>query len=135
MGTHAMVRCMEFTDLVGSELGSICFVRDYVELNFDGPIFRCMSDPTVSHLNEVVVFPEFGSRDALCSLIGETVESTEETQYHLILKFSNDWAVDVPKCSRVAGCEVAHLVPYYSGRLCADLMIIWENEYNCDGHP
>jgi hypothetical protein len=34
---------LQFRDLVGLELGSVCFVRDYVELHFDGPVFRSLA--------------------------------------------------------------------------------------------
>jgi hypothetical protein len=31
--------------LVGQEVSAVCFVRDYVELQFDGPIFRALTAP------------------------------------------------------------------------------------------
>lgn len=31
--------------LVGLEVSAVSFVRDYVELHFDGPVLRAVSDP------------------------------------------------------------------------------------------
>ena len=31
--------------LVGRETGAVSFVRDYVELHFDGPVLRALADP------------------------------------------------------------------------------------------
>jgi hypothetical protein len=65
----------DLDDLVGEEISAIAFVRDYVELHFDGPILRALSDPIIRTDGRDFVFPESGSRDALCSLIGLPVRS------------------------------------------------------------
>jgi hypothetical protein len=31
--------------LVGRDVSAVCFVRDYVELHFDGPVLRAIADP------------------------------------------------------------------------------------------
>jgi len=43
-----MQRYAGLEDLVGEEVGSVGFIRDYVEINFDGPILRSLSAPTVT---------------------------------------------------------------------------------------
>lgn len=58
-------RIAELADLVGEEISAVCFVRDYVEVRFDGPILRALSHPVVVAADSVARFPEPGSRDAL----------------------------------------------------------------------
>jgi hypothetical protein len=46
----------QIEDLVGEEISGICFVRDYVELHFDGPVLRiltrfCLITPETMLLN------------------------------------------------------------------------------------
>ena len=60
-----MPEIRELSDLAGSELSAICFVRDYVELHFDGTILRSLSDPVVVTSAGRSCVPEDGSRDAL----------------------------------------------------------------------
>ena len=56
--------------LVGEEFNAVAFVMDYVEFDFNGPILRALSPPRLEHEGGIFTFPEPGSRDALCSLIG-----------------------------------------------------------------
>jgi hypothetical protein len=60
-------------DLKGEEISTVAFVRDYVEFRFDGPILHCFADPKIKIRETVFQFPETGSRDALCSVIGSTI--------------------------------------------------------------
>lgn len=57
-------------NLVGEEINAISFVMDYLEIHFNGAILRSMSSPKVTRQGQTKVFPESGSRDALCALIG-----------------------------------------------------------------
>lgn len=61
--------------LAGEVVAGVRFVMDYVELYFDGPILRVLFGPTLVDGEIETRFPEPGSRDALCGLIGDTVES------------------------------------------------------------
>lgn len=67
----------ELRDLVGEEISAVCFVRDYVEFHFDGPVLRSLTNPIVVDHGARHLFPEPGSRDALCRLIGSTVRGLE----------------------------------------------------------
>jgi hypothetical protein len=58
-------------DLMGEEINEISFVMDYVEVHFNGPKLTCFGNPIVEREGRRSVFPEPGSRDALCNLIGE----------------------------------------------------------------
>jgi hypothetical protein len=122
-----MTDVRELEDLVGSELSGICFVRDYVELHFDGAILRSLSEPIVVMQSSQWRFPEEGSRDALCRLIGRVVDNAAEHPDRLEISFGTSAAVEIPKASHDAGPEIAHLVPSRGGRLDAATMITWEN--------
>ena len=56
--------------LLGEPLSAVSFVMDYVELHFNGSYLRCLVPPVVEQGGRVARFPEPGSRDALCALIG-----------------------------------------------------------------
>jgi hypothetical protein len=61
--------------LVGREISAVTFARDGVEFHFDGPVLRSLADPQVAIGEAVYCFPKPGSRDALCLVIGATVQS------------------------------------------------------------
>lgn len=66
---------MKIEDLQDEELSSVSFVMDYVELSFHGPIIRLLgSFKIIDNLVEVT-YPQEGSRDKLCELIGESLKS------------------------------------------------------------
>lgn len=99
--------------LMGEEINAICFVMDYVEIHFNGPILRCLASPVLEVQGKIVQFPSPGSRDTLCSLIGDVVDTIEvrddiaitlRLKSGSILKIPLDWA------SRPA-LEAAHFVP------------------------
>jgi len=68
---------MDTTKLLGSYISSVCFVSDYIELGLNGPILRFLSNPVVSDGLKSYLFPEPGSRDALCLLIDKMVSHFE----------------------------------------------------------
>jgi hypothetical protein len=117
----------ELADLNGSELSSVCFVRDYVEFHFDGPILRSLASPLVHVGSAHYKFPGVGSRDVLCDLIGHLVEGADDLPDRLSLRFSGGTIVDIPKASDGAGAEVAHFVPTIEGKLDVASMVIWDN--------
>jgi hypothetical protein len=65
--------------LVGTPLGAITFVRDYVQLGFDGPVLTAHSHPVVVQDNALFKWDDCGYRDALCRRIGATVISAAVT--------------------------------------------------------
>jgi hypothetical protein len=87
----------EVQDLIGEEISAISFVRDYVEIHFDGPVLRSLSGPTVVESGIRYAFPESGSRDALCRLIGSTVCAlTVDDATALILTTDDGCVVMIP---------------------------------------
>ena len=74
--------------LVGETLYDVCFVMDYLQLGFNGSTLNCYSCPRAHTAEGVTVFPEKGSRDALCSFIGHDVVAVEVVEdVHLVLCF------------------------------------------------
>jgi hypothetical protein len=98
------------------ELSAVCFVRDYVELQFDGKIVRALTLPKVRLHNCVVVEGDPGWRDSLCSLIGRQVRVVEfasgTADRALKLKFDEDaeLTVSLGESGRI-GPEAMHYVP------------------------
>jgi hypothetical protein len=118
----------ELDVLIGSEVSGVAFVRDYVELHFDGPILRVLSGPIVEVGAERCAFPEAGSVGLLRELIGRRVTSARETADELQVAFERDAELRVPLISADSGEEAAHLVPFLNGRLDVANMSIWESQ-------
>lgn len=57
----------------GSQLSSVEFVQDYVQLRFDGPTFTAITPPRVFVMNQWFEWGKQGYRDALCDRIGKLV--------------------------------------------------------------
>jgi hypothetical protein len=71
-------------NLVAEQLNAVSFVMDYVEFHFNGPVLRALSSPVLDYHGRRVRFPEPGSRDALCSLIGTEVAAVEVREHDRI---------------------------------------------------
>jgi hypothetical protein len=96
--------------LVGLELGSVVFVRDYVQLVFDGPRLTCFVWPMISVGGSVLGIHDAGYRDALCSLIGHSVTATTEaTGQGLRVDFTLGSVVLHPSIDEVDGPEIGML--------------------------
>jgi hypothetical protein len=65
--------------IVGSELSAVVFVRDYVQLQFDGPVLTAITLPLVVTATRSIGPNADGYRDALCDQIGKKVSSTYAT--------------------------------------------------------
>jgi hypothetical protein len=81
--------------LVGNELSSVTFVRDYVQLAFDGPSMHAYTTPSVACGSEVLSLGQPGYRDVLCKEIGCRVERTEVDNQRLSIVFENGVAVSI----------------------------------------
>jgi hypothetical protein len=117
----------ELEHIEGSQVGAVCFVQDYVELDLDAGILRSLADPVVVEGEERHRFPEAGSRDALCRLIGGTVRVAEERPDQLLVVFDDDRRFEIPRAATGVGPEVAHFVARRDGELDPAAMYIWEN--------
>lgn len=100
---------MKLEDLVGEEVSSVAFVRDYVEIHFDGPILRLLQTVTVRANDRSVVWPDAGSRDMLCELIGRTVRSIASSDTSISIAFPDGFEVVTVQAADQG--EFAHFVP------------------------
>jgi hypothetical protein len=116
------------TCLVGEELNAVAFVMDYVEFHFNGPVLRALADPAIESNGVRQRFPEPGSRDALCALIGTEVERVDVREGDCIELWTNvghTLTIPLDEGSRI-GSEAAHFVPSDSaGRLRVGEMLVW----------
>ncbi len=83
------------TKLVGSQLSSVEFVQDYVQLHFDGPTLTAYTLPTVVIGNSMFTLGDPGYRDALCNPIGSDVRRTQVERERLLVEFVNGASVAV----------------------------------------
>jgi hypothetical protein len=97
--------------LVGEELNAVCFVMDYVEFRFNGPILRAMNSPWLETPGGNLVFPTNGSRDAFCALIGETVVDIKIVPDELLRVSFGERSIRIPlRIDKSTGPEAAHFV-------------------------
>lgn len=83
------------TELLSREMSSVEFVRDYVQLRFDGPCVTALTLPAVSHSDYTVTAHDAGWRDALCAQIGQAVEGVSATRERLKISFSDGSALAI----------------------------------------
>jgi hypothetical protein len=85
--------------LEGEQLSSIEFVRDYVQLRFDGPCLSVYNSHHIASNNSRISWGEPGYRDALCKLIAHTVERATLSDEGISLRFDNDavWTLSLKK--------------------------------------
>lgn len=88
---------MKISELKGEELSAVSFVMDFVELCFHGPIIRCLDTFLIVNGNEETIYPEKGSRDALCRLIGK--------------KLKNAYVIDDQTCHLVTDDDTRIVIP------------------------
>ncbi len=109
----------EFTDifsLKGEELSGVCFVRDYIELHFDGPVVRCLADIRISTKGEELGIDDIGFRASLCSAIGRVVAEVDASEGNeLEISFGNFDYVRVE--GKKLGAEFAHFISFPEKRL------------------
>jgi hypothetical protein len=74
-------------ELVGRQLSSVEFVRDYVQLRFDGPCLSVLNPLSLKRYTTVVQSADTGFRDGLCSQIGIEVENVTISDGQLIVNF------------------------------------------------
>ena len=112
----------EVFDLEGKTISTVAFVRDYVEFYFDGPVLRSISNPRIIVKNVEYRFPEQGSRDALCLVIGSRVSTVELREHDaLVFATSNGCQVMIPlDVASLRGDEAMHFMPALGG-----LMQVW----------
>ena len=87
----------DLDSLIGGQLNAVTFVMDYVQFHFNGPGLTAFNHPIVESRGVRTQFPAPGSRDALCSLIEQEVESVESREdVHIRLVFRSGDVLVVP---------------------------------------
>jgi hypothetical protein len=97
--------------LIGREISAVCFVRDYVELHFDGPVLRALSNPYGMWGCQAWHFPEGQSPVVMRYYIGLTIEECTLAPHHHLTIDSGEhrFAIPLDEESR-PGPEAAHLM-------------------------
>ena len=99
-----------FFSLVGERLGSVIFVGDYVQLDFDGLRLTLWAWPTLALDTGTLRFGDPGYRDGLCALMGRCVTSVaENTGTGLVLHWDADSLTVDPAPDDLSGPEIAML--------------------------
>ena len=114
--------------VVGQEIDTVSFVRDYVELRIDYSILRALTPPTGVIDGIEWKFGDPGSVDTMLRYIGRRVAAVEiiETK-QLVLRLDHDDAFQVSlRAEDRVGAEAAHFVPARpDGSLDPAAMWIW----------
>lgn len=113
--------------LVGREISAVCFVRDYVELHFDGPILRALTNPWGLYGCRAWRFPEGQSPTVMRYYIGVTIDGYELVpgRYLAVDSGEHRFAIPLDDDSR-PGPEAAHLIGVDdSGQTDVDRFWIW----------
>ncbi|MEV3982138.1 hypothetical protein [Nonomuraea sp. NPDC049758] len=97
--------------LVGREVSAVCFVRDHVELHFDGVILRALADPFGLYGCRGWRFPHGDAPVVLRHYIGHVIDGYEMMPARFLAVDSGEhrFAIPLGEDARV-GQEAAHLV-------------------------
>ena len=84
------------SELIGQPLASVEFVRDYIQLHFDGPTLTAYSLPTISlESSKIFAYGDGGWRDALCEQIGSAVHRVEVLPNSVSLTFEYGTVISI----------------------------------------
>lgn len=82
--------------IVGSELSSVEFVRDYVQFRFDGPYLTAITTPVIQDGESLYKWGTFGYCDILCKCIGVTLRNAFVLpDKEIYLEFDNDIRITI----------------------------------------
>ena len=84
-----------FLLLSGRELSSVEFVRDYIQLRFDGPRLTIITDPVVGNSTEEYARINPNFCNMLCRLIGHPVKDISLNEENIILYFLDDQIIKI----------------------------------------
>ncbi len=103
-----------FNTLLNAELSSVCFVRDYIELHFDGPVLRLNGKVLINGK----LLASGGMRSAEADPLNELLRSIGKKVVSFIqddslsLKICFDSGCEVRVDSEMPGQEFAHFISY-----------------------
>ena len=100
-------------ELIQEQLGSVVFVRDYLQLDFGDARFTALTWPLVTIGETTLSFGEPGYRDALCGFIDhEVTAAAESSDRGLVIRFGLGEIRINPEASDLQGPEIAQLHVY-----------------------
>jgi len=80
--------------LIRRELGAVTFVRDYLQLHFDGPLLNTYVWPVIRTSGTSYSFEMQGYRDELCARIGCVVMAVTEGEC-IAIEFGDGSVVEI----------------------------------------
>ncbi|WP_158752832.1 hypothetical protein [Dyella sp. S184] len=82
--------------LLQKKLVSVTFIKDYLQLNFDGPYFNFYDYPSINVGGEIFDSKKFGYREHICNLIGsKVVLIKEDIDSNISINFDNSSSVSL----------------------------------------
>lgn len=89
-------------DLVGHRLNAVRFLAHTVEFEFGGSVIGVSGDASIVAGGTRIAYPEAGSRDALCRLIGSRVNEMRRTAAGDIeLDLDTGWGLVLPRAKAI----------------------------------
>jgi hypothetical protein len=95
MQTQPRTLADALTALVGHDLSSVEFVRNYVQFHFDGGDMTAYTPPVVNFRIECLSWDQSGYRDALCREIDVKVAQVEADDKRISMVFESGMAVSI----------------------------------------
>ncbi|HUQ47181.1 MAG TPA: hypothetical protein VM053_02930 [Gemmatimonadaceae bacterium] len=87
-----------FPDLTGRRVSSVRFLVRAMEIDFGGLVVEVSGNPIVTAGPKRFRYPDTGSRDAICSLIGTRVERMRFTQGDRTeIRFESGWELAIAR--------------------------------------
>ena len=114
--------------LVGTELDTVSFVRDYVELRIDYSIVRALTYPSGTIDGRAWRLGDEGVADVMRRYIGRKVADVEVVEdQRILLTFDGDALLEISlRLEDRRGAEAAHFVPARpDGTLDVAAMWVW----------
>jgi hypothetical protein len=98
--------------LIGREVCSVCFVRDYIEIVFEELTLTCYTAPAIlsSDSDQPDTIGAPGYRDKLCEFIGKHIQSVVEKPLEISVQFDDGDGFTISlRCEDAVGPEAALL--------------------------
>ena len=101
--------------LVGEKLSGVGFIRDYIELYFDGPVLRLLGDV---ELQSASLGSKQSLESGLVELVGSAVNAIHEGNNAIKVEFAGGARVSLRAASYLS--EYAHFITSHNN------MIVWQ---------
>jgi len=106
----------DISSIEGEELSGVCFVRDYIEFHFDGPVLRLLGKVLVYRGGMSVSGDSSRLKNWICDNIGKSVESLNTNSANkLSIQFADGDRIEL--LSVGLGEEFAHFISFPDNRM------------------